>query len=410
MHMDIKISKKYLLNFLALFILLEPTYIGVQLKVLHTLFYYAKLLVALILLILYLYDLIKNDVNIVDNRYIFLYILFYLFITVITFFNAGDVTDFIGNFMLLISLLFLHFLNRNKIWCLLKAFLLLFEVLIYVNLILMIIYPNGLYSNNIGEYWLLGLDNSFINTMLPALCLACMFIYKDKFKLRYAILVTVIVLTFLIRWAITPLLGIVVFIISLFFVVKRKGCRLQIVNPTISFIILSLGTILFVILGKQYWFSGFIENVLHKDITFTDRIYIWDRALKCINENLFFGFGHLDSLQYETLLRGSHPHNMVLFILMQAGLVGALFSVLILFMALKEIKRHKNHKVTLCISAAICAFLIMGIGESLSAFTIHLPIIWAFNLKYIIGEKNEQCNGQCMLHNIQSSRLYRRSN
>lgn len=66
----------------------------------------------------------------------------------------------------------------------------------------------------------------------------------------------------------------------------------------------------------------FIEDVLGKDITFTNRTHMWDSALRIIIESPFWGYGYPDGLWYRSHMTSFAigPHNILLATLIYGGI------------------------------------------------------------------------------------------
>lgn len=80
----------------------------------------------------------------------------------------------------------------------------------------------------------------------------------------------------------------------------------------------------------------FIEDILHKDITFTYRTHMWDSALKVILESPIWGHGFPDSEWYLSHMSAFAigPHNCWLGILIYGGILGLVLYLYLLSHAL----------------------------------------------------------------------------
>lgn len=76
----------------------------------------------------------------------------------------------------------------------------------------------------------------------------------------------------------------------------------------------------------------FVEDVLEKDITFTNRTHMWDSALRIIVQSPFWGYGYPDADWYRTHMTSFAigPHNVILAMLLYGGVI-ALVIYLYLF-------------------------------------------------------------------------------
>ena len=73
--------------------------------------------------------------------------------------------------------------------------------------------------------------------------------------------------------------------------------------------------------------TWFIEDVLGKDITFTDRTNMWDSALQVITQSPIWGYGLPDGEWYLTHMSNAAigPHNMILGVLIMGGILALMF-------------------------------------------------------------------------------------
>lgn len=376
----IQINKKFIIIFLLLVPLFEPDYIGVKMPLLHDAYLMGKILSFLVCTTIFLTQSFKIKFR--QNRGVLFYIGFWLFLVINTIVKNQYIIGMLSAFIIIMTLVFLFWIYQNNIWILLSALLFVYEILIYSNLISMILYPRGLYTiPTIGEYWLLGLDNAFITIMLPASCLAEMFISKGYFSIRGKVLIVTIVLTLVIRWAVTPMIAMTIFFAVTICPIKKIRKAL---NPKCFLILMCIGTFLFVVLNFQSYFSFIIVDILHKDVTFSSRTIIWGYAMKKIALHPWLGYGHLLPSTYETILRGTHPHNQILLQLFQGGILGLTWMIVIYGVVCKKINQYSNDISTKYLGASISAFFFMGISESNGSTNFQILIIIALFIDVIM--------------------------
>lgn len=101
--------------------------------------------------------------------------------------------------------------------------------------------------------------------------------------------------------------------------------------------------------NMQERFSTFIESYLHKDVTLTGRTYIWQSSIQNIKQSLWYGYGVSNGgrLHTSTNLHGTlvSSHNMFLEVLLQVGIIGAVFFILFLLVSLYQRTKGKDCKV-----------------------------------------------------------------
>lgn len=121
-------------------------------------------------------------------------------------------------------------------------------------------------------------------------------------------------------------------------------------------------------------FGDFIINVLHKDLTLTNRTYIWDVVIDKYKESWIIGSGRGNQVINEkiTWLNVNEAHNGFLQIALETGIIGILSLIFILIMVGKKIKIKKNHLFSKVLSFSIFAYMIIGLTES----AFHRKELW----------------------------------
>ena len=150
-----------------------------------------------------------------------------------------------------------------------------------------------------------------------------------------------------------------------------------------------------VIFRVQNLFSYLIVNILHKDLTFTNRTGIWDRTIAYINKSILFGSGLEPSTIRSTknnFIYGINAHNFILEIMYQGGILALISFVAILISACKKLYKYKNNMVSKVVSFVIFVLFLMMITEYYNIQFIFIVLVFAFNIEYIIkkiGDSNE---------------------
>ena len=135
----------------------------------------------------------------------------------------------------------------------------------------------------------------------------------------------------------------------------------------------------------QYYLDFIIVNFLHKDPSFTKRIYIWERAISYIKENPLFGLGSYTS--YANYLNGNmHAHQYWLQLLISGGFIGLILILLIYFIASKNLQSKKGLIGSTIITITIISYLVSGIDEALTHSEMLLPLLV---LASMYGNSNE---------------------
>lgn len=235
-----------------------------------------------------------------------------------------------------------------------------FAVLFSINLITIIAFPNGLYQSwrIKQQLWFMGYDNGLIYNLVPYVGISLVYSqykYKKLFTFWSIYSVAITIITELIVWSATGVVTaafmmICILCINIPFVKK-------IVQPKVLIGVFYIGTILIVIFRMQNLFEPIIVDILHKDLTFTGRTYLWDYSMTVIKDNLLLGVGQAGYTvvgQHNTYL---HPHCLLLDMLYKGGIIMfVLFNIVILRFC-KQIKRHINEPAARVLLLAVSSIL-----------------------------------------------------
>ncbi len=264
----------------------------------------------------------------------------------------------------------------------LNSFTRYFEIIAVVQIILQILYPNGMYENE-GYYqnWILGFKNIPIRLLLPGACLEILLFIENNGSKQlpqifsrpviYLVAFSYIVFT---SESATSIVGLFVFLGLLYysFVLHRNFPKA--IN-FISIAIISMICFLLVYFARiQYYFDYLITVLLDKNMDFTGRTRIWDMAFKLVKQNLFIGVGMQSSLR--TILRGAtHAHQYWLNILLTTGVAGFVIHIFIYAITSYQARDFLKTSSVKVFMVTIIAFMIMGIDEALVYGYMILPLL-----------------------------------
>ena len=119
--------------------------------------------------------------------------------------------------------------------------------------------------------------------------------------------------------------------------------------------------------------ARFIEEVLSKNTTFTNRTTIWFNAVSKIKESPLIGWGVQNTEWNDTYLGGSGPHNLWLMLLLQGGYCLCISFVAIVIYVIKHALRETN-KVTTISIIGLCICFTMSLFEVYNIVQIFLLI------------------------------------
>lgn len=316
----------------------------------------------------------------------------------LTYMNSGDIKDIIINSIQLVALIGIVEVFSKNIFHIVDAMLIHFELSVYVNLLTLILFPDGLFSRYNSAYgytieWFLGAPNNFIYWLLPGIILCWVSAYKSSKKLRPILFTTAVIGTLFLKGSGTLIVAIGVFLIYILFPQFRK-----VISPIKGLVISLIAFLCIVVFRKFNFLAPLIVGVLHKDLTFSSRIYIWNNAINEILRNPFLGHGYLSTNQMVSYLGknipgrvtiwsgASHAHSQFLQIIFQGGMIGVVFLILIYWEILRTSYLQKNNVFVQILSWGIVAVTVAGIAEVLIS-----PLVFVlFAIVTHISDLNEE--------------------
>lgn len=265
---------------------------------------------------------------------------------------------------------------------LIKGLYYLFAAVVFINFLTLLIggiatSPDGLSTN-----YLLGGKNAIAMTALPTIPLIYLYSYMvhNKLKTLPFLLILICAVSLYLSESGT---GIVVSFLAILFVILPKKYFPSFITYFWIYIVVFLTIVIFRL--QELLFGDFIINVLHKDMTFTGRTYIWDLVLDLIKQSWLIGYGRGNQIISHHFANLNETHNGLLEIMMYSGILGVLFFLIILLVVGHKLNSNKNHILSKILSFSIFAYLIIGLTESVfykKEFWILLVI--SYNIRHII--------------------------
>ncbi len=129
----------------------------------------------------------------------------------------------------------------------------------------------------------------------------------------------------------------------------------------------------------------FVEDVLHKDLTFTHRTYLWDAALKIIPKSPIWGYGLVEGEWYKAHMSSiaMGPHNFILAVLLNGGIILLIFYSIICGYTINSIRPYfKDTEVKNLIFSTICLW-IMALMEMFPYTIMLYPLALIYNYQNI---------------------------
>lgn len=320
-----------------------------------------------------------------------------------TLLNGGDAQSLIQityqTYLCLIMLLGMTAMLSTDGWGRsIEVFCMLFEVLIYVNLISMIIYPNGMMrmvrevngqetwdilprsfvrTESTRVAWLLGHQGLLTIYAIPGTCSQVLHDYtvkkKNGFSLRtLAFIAACMIEVFVFSKSANCVLTYGIFLFVLFFYIHNGTWmrqdsfrrRKKLLSPFWIFIMLCVIFMAVVYGNAINIFSFLIVTLLQRDITLTGRMLVWQRSFEAILKKPILGWGRTTAETGFWLFQiAGHPHNQFLFIAWQGGMAALVLFVMFMFYSVKPLSRMGISKYTLVIWTATVTIILGMFGD-----------------------------------------------
>ncbi len=267
----------------------------------------------------------------------------------------------------------------------LKGLIYIFSALVYINAVLLILYPEGLWEDpnwvdrgNPTRY-LFGNQNQTGFVCFLAIATQCIYTFAYKKGYFNLILLTIISL------ASVLFLGSMTSAIGIFLMMAYMLCNRLFKYPKgwlIAFAVIYTLLFTFIVwygndIEQIKWATAFVEDTLSKDTTFSKRTVIWANAVDWIKESPLVGYGIQNAEWNDNHLEGSGAHNLLVMLLLNGGFVFCLSFIYIVVYAVRE-ALTVHSKATTAAVMSLCVLFVMAFFETYSIiyFFLYLQIIY----------------------------------
>lgn len=278
----------------------------------------------------------------------------------------------------------------------------LLSLLCYLNAVLVVIFPDGLWEEAdwigtgdsvrylFGNYNQTGIV-AFLAIMTQAIC--CLRVKKGYINLFLLCAVNIAVVFFL--GSMTSTVGLVILSAYLLF-------RHQVKHP---FLWITVFVVVFLLFFKVIvWndadmaeypiISDFIENVLHKNLTFTSRTTIWQNVVDLIQNNPLTGYG-VQSIDWMVdNIGGSGPHNLLLMLMLQGGIVSLSIFIGLIVIVLRK-GRQQGSPESIFALVALCVLMLMSLFETYPYVCIFLTLSVIYYISVYSAESVKEGVNKC---------------
>lgn len=301
------------------------------------------------------------------SKFVLTLLFFQFTLLLSTLINSGDIVRwamYTGMHLSIAMIIELSFKNNSNT-LFLKVLYRLLSVIIVINFILLIMYPNGIYlvAGERGNF--IDMDNLLAPTIISGVVFTMMYSYivYNKLKKIPLLIIVISVLTIIYVWPATAVValffGLTLTFITIF--MKKGTSLLNIRTYIISYVVFFI-TIIFY--NRQGKLSFVIENVLGKSITFSGRTIIWENyfhVMKQSFKSMFLGLGVQSSnvLYNPTFGKNTHMHNEFFNVQIEGGILAVVFFIILIIMAANRLFKNRNDKIVKILSAFLFSFLLL---------------------------------------------------
>lgn len=261
-------------------------------------------------------------------------------------------------------------------------------LLIILDGLTMLAYPNGMYASDLyANNWLLGYKTQRVWFGLPITVLLCVNSYRKKGKLGAIPIMIGIVLALTSRHAGATMGTVaVVLLIACFYIMKLAANRWTslFVRWVLDFRVWAIVSVIIaasLVLSSNNGLALQVSELFNKSPTLSGREVVWNATIAAWVGSPLLGIGALTSSQYIALTGvggGTNAHNLVLAILQSSGIVG-FASVLIAFiLAFRSYKPWAVGASSILASGVVlCLFIGITSCNAFELFTLPLLVLLA---------------------------------
>ena len=302
------------------------------------------------------------------GKFAWIAIAFYAVLFAVTFKHHGAMNMWVSYFMNTISIAILTYYSlQRSAQITIDIYARIFAIFIYFNFISMIIAPNGIFR---GDF---PLGRNYNQVGATVLCGMVTYIAAHHMHIRTfiatALLCAICVLTPIMLGSMTSAVGCT--LVFLFFLIPNKKLRRLIIISFFVFYLVFQALVVFLQsdLSDNKEIAYFVENVLGKELTFSDRTRVWSLTSTLIEDSPITGYGLRPTDWFDDHLRVLSAHNIILQMLIYGGYI--LLSVFILVILL-TIRRSFNNrsKITDTMLFGVGVFFFMMMMENYSIVLI----------------------------------------
>lgn len=327
------------------------------------------------------------------TRFDFLWCIFLFYLITTTILGDGILVSVIGPAIDISLLMMLFHVYPDDGRQILKSTTIALSFYAYMNLLLLFLYPNGLWIDPISGkgYYLLGGNYNGMGARFVMALVTNLMICKDstKAKLNFVCLLAVSLFSVLFVHSMTSTVSILL-LLGLWIAARmRKRKLLMISFFALYMFIQSFVVFMLTDLSDTPYVANFIENTLHKNLTFTHRTVLWENSNRMISESPWLGYGYHDKVWNAEHMDGPGSHNFVYTILLYGGFPLLAIFITLVIAALRHSSDYLNDKRFCQLILGITTLFFMMIFEYYTFFIIAYLVCLIYYYPQLVPKEDE---------------------
>ena len=335
------------------------------------------------------------------NRFDLLWMLFFVFLLLTTLVGHGELPNVVGPGIDIMAMIMMFQIYNKNTRGVLKAFTIALSFFIYLNLALLFIFPDGLWTDPVSGngYFLLSGNYNGMGARFICALTTNLLLLKDgiRAKINFICLLVASLVSVLNVQSMTSTVCILM-LVTLWLIAGTKMHKKVVIAFFIFYLIIQFFVVFLLSdLSSLTAVVDFIENVLHKDTTFTKRTFLWESSARLISESPWLGYGYHDKIWNEQMLGGPGAHNFIYTILLYGGYPLLLMFIGILVAALRRCSSLFDRNDLSRLLLGVCTLFFMMIFE----YYIFFLIAYMLTLIYYypaLSAKRQPKNDTSALH------------
>lgn len=388
----IRINRKAILFFLMMFVIQTPRQISIiesENQVVHLFLIGVELLVYALI---FLKWIIRRKLS----PTLILSILMYGTIVLSTAINNGSIFNAIRHVIGFVFMVMLIDNEADDIDTLWKACIAYLTIMIIINFITIIMYPEGMSElrtvytyNGVQRYgqiaWFLTGKNGLGKYILCLLFFKADIDLKQKNRLSlgFYIIAAISYISLIQVWSAASITVVPILLLFILFAKTIVRNKFKLVNVYLLSAVIVFSFIIFVLIGNASIFSRFLTNVLKKSVTFNGRVPIWDASILKILAKPVLGYGYISGDDYRELIgyrAASDSHNYFLTVAIYGGIIAVIFLIVLLIKVLQSIRRIQYTNEGVLLTGFIFSFFLLMLFENTSMKLFWLILCYAYYL------------------------------